>query len=185
MSFATLETPRLILRRFADSDLASFRAYRNDPLVARYQSWETCSEQEAVDFINEQKELEVGTPGRWFQFAIELKGEGTLIGDCSLKVDHGDARQAEVGFTLAREQQGRGYATEAVSRVLDYAFMSLGLHRVVAITDCENRASAALLERLGMRREGHFIQNVWFKGRWGDEYLYAILREEWRRRRAV
>jgi RimJ/RimL family protein N-acetyltransferase len=53
------------------------------------------------------------------------------------------------------------------------------LHRVIAITDCENAASVALLERLGLRREGHFLQNVWFKGTWGDEYLYAILHEEW------
>lgn len=48
------------------------------------------------------------------------------------------------------------------------------------IADCENAASIALLERLGMRREGHFIQNIWFKGKWGDEYLYAILEEEWK-----
>ena len=66
-----------------------------------------------------------------------------------------------------------------MSNVLEYAFMQLGLHRVVAITDCENEASVALLDGLGMRREGHFIQNIWFKGKWGDEYLYAILKDEW------
>jgi RimJ/RimL family protein N-acetyltransferase len=50
---------------------------------------------------------------------------------------------------------------------------------VIAITDVENAPSVALLERLGLRREGHFRQNVWFKGKWGDEYLYAMLQEEW------
>ena len=69
--------------------------------------------------------------------------------------------------------------------MLNYAFTKLELHRVIAITDCENERSVALLSRLGMRREGHFIQNIWFKGKWGDEYLYAVLREEWLRKRAM
>lgn len=177
--FAGLETARLTLRRFADTDLAPFRAYRNDPDIARYQSWSDFSEQEARDFIAAQKRLRPGIPGQWFQFAIELKTTGALVGDCALKIDEHEPRQAEIGFTLAREHQGRGYASEAVSRVLDFVFGVLGVHRVIAITDCENDASVALLEGLGMRREGHFIQNVWFKGKWGDEYQYAILRDEW------
>ena len=67
----------------------------------------------------------------------------------------------------------------AGTHVLDYAFGSLGLHRIIAIADCRNAPSWALLERLGMRREGHFVENSWFKGDWADEYLYAILRHEW------
>jgi aminoglycoside 6'-N-acetyltransferase len=125
------------------------------------------------------KEIQPWVPGAYFQIAIELKETGLLVGDCAMKIDEDDERQAEIGFTLARAYQGRGIASEAVSCVLEYAFASLGLHRVIAITDCENAASVALLERLGLRREGHFRQNVWCKGKWGDEYLYAILHEEW------
>jgi RimJ/RimL family protein N-acetyltransferase len=66
---------------------------------------------------------------------------------------------------------------------LDYAFDDLGLHRVAAIADCRNKPSWALLERVGMRREGHFLENVWFKGGWSDEYLYAVLKDEWLRKR--
>ena len=120
-----------------------------------------------------------GTPGEWFQFAIALKGADDLIGDCVSKVDGGDARQAEIGFTLSRAYQGEGYAAEAVSRLLDWAFGELGLHRVVAITDQRNEPSSRLLERLGMRREGSFVRNAWFKGEWASEYLYAVLGEEW------
>jgi RimJ/RimL family protein N-acetyltransferase len=177
--FTGLETARLILRHFWDGDLAPFMAYRNDPVVARYQGWEGISEAEARAFIEEQKMVQPGVPGQWFQIAIELKETGTLAGDCALKINEHDERQAEIGYTLARAYQGKGIASEAVSRVLDYAFRTLGLHRVIAITDCENAASITLLERLGLRREGHFIQNVWFKGKWGDEYLYAILEKEW------
>jgi RimJ/RimL family protein N-acetyltransferase len=82
---------------------------------------------------------------------------------------------------FARRHQGKGYASEAVRLLLHYAFDTLGKHRMVAITDAKNAPSIALLERLGMRREGHFIQNVWFKGAWGDECLYAMLRDEWLR----
>ncbi len=108
-----------------------------------------------------------------------MKTTNALAGHVALCVKADDARQAEIGFTLARAYQGQGFAGEAVQCVLEYAFATLGLHRIIAITDCENAPSVALLERLGLRREGHFRQNIWFKGRWGDEYLYAILRAEW------
>ncbi len=178
-NFTLLETTRLRLRHFVDSDLLAFMAYRNDPEVARYQSWENINEPEARAFIQEQKEIQPGVPGQGFQIAIELKAKGVLIGDCYFKINELDDRQAEIGFSLSRVYQGQGFATEAVSRFLNYAFLIFNLHRIIAITDCENTASVALLERLGMRREGHFLKNVWFKRKWGDEYLYAILEEEW------
>jgi RimJ/RimL family protein N-acetyltransferase len=180
--FTTLETTRLRLRHFTDTDLLAFMAYRNDPVVARYQSWEDISEKDARAFIQEQKEIQPGVPGQGFQIAIELKETSVLIGDCYFIINELDDRQAEIGFTLSRAYQGRGFATEAVSCFLNYSFLTFDLHRVIAITDCENAAATALLERLGMRREGHFLQNIWFKGKWGDEYLYAILKEEWLRK---
>jgi len=176
--FTALETIRLRLRHFKDSDLPHFMGYRNDPDVARYQSWEGISESEARTFIQAQKETQPGIPGHGFQVAIELKATCILIGDIYFTINELDHRQAEIGFTLSREYQGYGYATEAVSCFLNYAFLTFDLHRIIAIADCENTASVALLERLNMRREGHFLQNIWFKGKWGDEYLYAILREE-------
>lgn len=179
--FKTLESERLVLRRFAESDLTAFLAYLNDPLVARYQTWESYTEQQAKDVIQKQLNLEPGIPGQWFTFAVELKETGELAGHVALKVQ--DRHQAEIGFTFSREHQGKGIAREAATAVMDYLFTKLEFHRVIAIADCENEKSVALLNRLGMRREGHFIQNIWFKGKWGDEYLYAILREEWLARR--
>ena len=177
--FTEIESARLRLRHFRDSDITLFMGYRNDPIVAKYQSWEGISELEARTFIQEQKKVQPGVPGQGFQIAIELKATGVLIGDCYFTINAFDHRQAEIGFTLSHEFQGHGYAAEAVSCFLNYAFHTFDLHRIIAITDCENIASVALLERLGMRREGHFIQNIWFKGKWGDEYLYAILKDEW------
>ncbi|MBA2396984.1 MAG: GNAT family N-acetyltransferase [Ktedonobacteraceae bacterium] len=182
VNFITDETVRLRLRPFIESDLPAFITYRNDPMVARYQSWEGISQEEAEAFLREQQSIQPDIPGQGMQIAIEYKETGALIGDCYFIINEHDRHQAEIGYTLARAYQGRGFATEAISCLLTYVFTRFHLHRIIAITDCENAASVALLERIGMRREGHFHQNIWFKGKWGDEYLYAILREEWFKR---
>lgn len=183
--FTSIKSARLVLRRFADADLAPFFAYINDPLVARYQTWVSYTEEQARDIIERQKGLEPGRPGQGFTFAAELKETKALVGHVALSVKEADHRQAEIGFTFAREYQGKGLAKEAAEMVLAYAFTRLGIRRVVAVTDCENERSVALLGRLGMRREGHFIENIWFKGGWGSEYLYALLRKEWLSRHAT
>jgi RimJ/RimL family protein N-acetyltransferase len=174
-----LHSQRLSLRRFTADDLQAFFDYRNDPLVSRYQSWEGCTRDQAAAFISAQAAQEPGVPGQWLQVAIAVRDTDQLVGDCGLKVHSRDPRQATLGITLARPHQGRGYATEALSTLLDYLFGTIKLHRVVADTDPENTSSWRLLERLGMRREAHTRQSLWFKGRWADEYLYAILEKEW------
>lgn len=175
-----LETARLVLRSFQDSDLDAFVDYRSDPDVARYQGWNApFPEETAVAFIEEMKNKPLGLAGEWYQVAIALKASGTLIGDCAYHLFAEDARQAEIGFTLARAYQGHGYATEAVTALLGLLFGEFQLHRVTAICDIENRPSFHLLDRIGMRREGHFVKNIWFKGAWGSEYHYAMLYQEW------
>ena len=176
--FTAIETSRLRIRPFRDDDAVAFATYRGNPAVALYQSWESYSEKEARLLISDMQRLSPGMPGQWYQFALELKTDAALIGDCGLYTDEVEP-QGKVGYSLAPDYQGKGYAHEAVSAVFDYAFHRLGFHRVVAQALCENDRSIALMERLGMRREGHFIQSTWFQGRWADEYLYAILRDEW------
>src|SRR5712692_7279584 len=134
-NFTTLETTRLRLRHFRDTDLPLFMAYRNDPEVARYQSWEGISKSEACTFIREQREIQPGVPGQGFQIAIELKETGVLIGDCYFIVNELDNRQAEIGFSISRAYQGQRFATEAVSCFINYAFLTFNLHRIIAITD--------------------------------------------------
>jgi RimJ/RimL family protein N-acetyltransferase len=175
-----LQTDRLLIRSFQDSDLEAFITYRSDPAIARYQGWEApYSRETATAFVQEMKQKEPGTPGEWCQLAIELKAGGEMIGDCAFHILAEDPRQAEIAFTLSQGYQSRGYATEAVTRLLDYLFGEVGMHRVRAICDVENLASVRLLERVGMRREAHLIENVWFKGAWGSEYWYGLLKREW------
>jgi aminoglycoside 6'-N-acetyltransferase len=175
-----LQTARLLLRPFVPSDASIFAAYRSDPEVARYQGWEAPFEvPQARAFIASMEQVVPGTPGAWYQLAICLRETGELVGDCAFRVLADEARQGEIGFTLARPHQGHGYATEAVKGLLGHLFGALKLHRVRAICDVENPASARVLERVGFRCEGQFRENAWFKGHWSSEYLYAILSREW------
>jgi RimJ/RimL family protein N-acetyltransferase len=177
--FTGIETERLILRRLTPADLPTLLAYRNDPLVAEYQSWTSMSQREGELFIAEMQTLEPGMRNEWFQFAIERKSDGAHIGDCALHTLD-DTRQGEIGYTLARAEQGQGYAREAVAAMVEYAFAVLKMHRISATADVENAPSYRLLEALGFRREGTVIEAGWFHGRWCSEHLYAMLAREWR-----
>jgi RimJ/RimL family protein N-acetyltransferase len=178
-----IETERLLLRHFHESDLEPFLAYRNDPEVRKYQGWQVPYLREmAADFIDEMKAAVPGEEGRWFQTAIQRKADHVLIGDLAFHPLRGNPRQAYFGFTLARPFWGQGYASEAARALLDHLFGVLAMHRIIADCDVDNANSYRLLERLGFRREAHHVENYWLGGdRWGDEYVYALLEREWRR----
>ncbi|MEZ0094248.1 GNAT family N-acetyltransferase [Streptacidiphilus sp. EB129] len=175
-----LETPRLQVRRFRPEDAPALAAYRSDPAVAFYQGWTApVSAEAAAALVREFAAADPGRPG-WFQYAIELRAEGCLVGDVGVKL-HENLMQAEVGFTLARERQGQGYATEAVRAVLRDLFERRGLHRVSAECDARNLDSARLLERLGFQEEGRRPANTWMKGEWTDDVLFGLLADRWTR----
>lgn len=180
-SFTNLVSERLIIRRFEPADAEPLAAYRSDAEVACYQAWECPYPRHAAkQFIASLRGLAPGTPGSWFQFAVSLAPSGPLIGDIGLRTTRGDPRQAELGFTLSTAHQGHGHATEAVARVVRYAFERLAMHRVFSLTDSRNRRAQRLLERLGFRRAGDLRERTWFKGAWASELLYARLASEWR-----
>ena len=178
--FHRLRTDRLILRRFAMDDIESFAAYRSDPGVARYQSWDPpFTLAQGQRFIEALAATDPDTPGEWFQLAVVEASTQAHIGDLAALVDGANPRLATIGFTLARAAQGKGYATEAVTGLLDYLFVARHKHRVAARCDIRNVQSIAVLERLGMKREAHYRKSAWWKGEWTDELVYATLAEEW------
>jgi RimJ/RimL family protein N-acetyltransferase len=178
-SAAFFETPLLRVRPFGDDDLEEFVAYRAHPEVERYQSWSNFTVDSGRALIESMRGLSPGVPGQWYQFAVEERASATLVGDLAFRVNESEPREAEVGFSLAPPQQGKGYGTEALRALLGYAFGTLGLHRTFAVTDALNAPAAALLERVGMRREAYFHENVFFKGAWGSEFVFAMLDREW------
>lgn len=171
-------TEHLVLRHMTTDDAATLAAYRSDPAQARYQSWETpYPVDRAQALIADMLDVRLAQPGAWLQIGIETGGR--LIGDIAVRVDADDPRQATVGFTLAADAQGHGYATEALRALISLLFTGHGVHRIYADCDTRNDPSVALLERIGMRREAHHHKSAWWKGAWTDEYVYAILAEEW------
>lgn len=176
MNPPVLKTENLVIRAFERKDLETFTQYRSQEMVAKYQSWSNYTYQDAVKFFESMDYSTFGREGNWYQLAISSFDSDELIGD--IAVHFIDQDQIEIGFTIAPQHQGKNIATKAVSCFLRYVFGELNKHRVVATTDAENTASYRLLEKLSFRREGHFIQNIFFKGAWGDEYQYALLHSE-------
>ncbi|RAG87186.1 N-acetyltransferase [Streptacidiphilus pinicola] len=169
-----LDTPRLTLRRFRAEDAPALAAYRSDPEVAHFKSWTApVSAETARAWVRDFAAASPAEPGL-FPYAIELTAERRLIGDIGVRL-HENLRQAELGFTLARDAQGHGYATEALRAVLADLFDTRGLHRVSAECDARNLRSAALLERVGFVLEGRPRQATWLKGEWTDDLVFGLL----------
>lgn len=179
-----LHTQRLLLRNFTASDLEAFLAYRNDPEVAKYQSWSLPYTREKGEaFIREMQDMHAPKQGDWLQLALELKETGAFIGDVAFGVKQEDIRQCSVGFTIASAHWKRGYATEAMTALLDYLFEDVDMHRLVADCDTENTGSWKTLEKLGFRREAHFVESFLQAGQYRSEYFYGLLQREWRARK--
>jgi RimJ/RimL family protein N-acetyltransferase len=174
-TFLPIETARLVLRRLEPADAAGLSAYRSDPAVAQYQSWQTPYPlATAQRLIEEMAHLDGPSASEWVQIAVEH--DGALIGDVAVHL-HDDGHTARIGYTIARSHQRRGFGTEAAGAVVDRLFES-GVHRVQASVDARNVASARLLERLGFRHEGTAISSELDRGEWCDIAHYAILRDE-------
>jgi aminoglycoside 6'-N-acetyltransferase len=172
--FTEIRTDRLVIRRFRPEDVEAFAAYRSDPAVARYQSWDAYTHALAEAFVVELANLHPGIPGEWFQFAVADAASDALLGDTALCIDAADPSRSEIGFTFAPAHQGKGYATEAVRATIDYTFDRLGVELVLGVTDARNTASIALLERIGMTHVS--TAHVEFKGEWCDEHTYELRR---------
>jgi RimJ/RimL family protein N-acetyltransferase len=171
---------RIVLRPFERGDLAAFVAYRREPAVAAYQSWDTgFSDADAARFLAEQEGLELITPGRWVQRAIADAQDGQLLGDVAVHALAATPRTAEVGITLAPAAQGRGLAAEAVRTLLAALFDQYGMHRVVAHADDRNVPVQRLLEGVGFRCEARHGDADWFKDEWSTLRTYALLAGEW------
>lgn len=177
----SIATSRLLLRNFRASDLEAFLAYRNDLKVAQYQGWQIpYSREKGEAFIQEVQSIHAPKQGEWMQVAVVLKKTDELVGDIGCVLKQGDERQAVVGYVIASPHWRNGYAYEAMQAWLDHLFEDLDLHRVVADCDTENTASYQLLEKLGFRREAHFIESYLENGIYTNEYHYGLLQREWR-----
>ena len=174
----TIETDRLLLRDFRPEDFEAFYQSSRDPEYQQYYSeketgrefWKMIFER-ILDSINATARLK-------FQMAICLK-TGEIIGTCGVRIEDQENQQASFGCAIARPYWGKSLAYEASHRILEYGFSGLPVHRVYAETISENTHARLLIERLGMKLEGVLRQNRYFRGRWWNTAIYAILKDEW------
>ncbi|MDV3427138.1 MAG: GNAT family N-acetyltransferase [Bacillota bacterium] len=174
-----ISTERLILKGITVSDAESMFTYRSNPKIYKYQSFKPQTLEDVEEFISEKIAKIPNVPDTWYQLGIFIKETGELAGDIGIHFIDPDNLQAEIGYTLSLEHQSKGYASEAVTGVIDYLFNNLHKHRITASVDPGNTRSIKLLERIGMRKEAHFIKSLWFNNEWADDMVYAILNEEW------
>jgi [ribosomal protein S5]-alanine N-acetyltransferase len=174
-----LETSRLRLREFTLEDWPDVQAYCADPLVVQFMYFGPSSVEETKVHLHWCLEKAKEEPRCLYELGIVLKAEQRLIGSCTLALNPAERREAAFSYLLNRHEWGQGYATEAMHALFDFGFNVLGLHRVADAVDPANVASLRVLEKLGLRREGHLRAAVWHKERWWDEYIYAILDHEW------
>ena len=171
-------TERLVLRPFRSGDEADVLAYRTRENVLRYMPADALDEDTARAFISERaRAIRLAADGDFIALAVER--EGRVIGDVMIRTGHLADRQAELGWAFHPDFHGHGYTTEAARELIGVAFGDLSMHRAWAQLDPRNVASARLCERLGMRQEAYFRQDIWFKGEWGDTVIYALLASEW------
>ncbi len=174
--FYSLKTERLSLRVLNMDDKEQFFKYRSNPEIYRFQSWKPSSIEEIEAFIELNLAAIPNTPCTWLQLAVCLK-DGRLIGDIGIHFLD-DGCQVELGYTISPDYQGRGYAREAVQAVIDFLFFSLGKHRITASVDPGNLSSIKLLEKMGFRKEAHFVKSYLMDNEWCDDCVYALLGED-------
>jgi len=172
-TFTPLQTPRLSLRRITPRDWPAIHRYMSDPAVTRWLPEGLMDEAQAQAFARKN----AGRSAK--AVAVIERDTDELVGHMAFHPWFGHATH-EIGWVIAADRQGLGYATEAAGVLIDYAFGALRCHRVIATCQPENPPSWRVMEKLGMRREAHFRQGLHREsGEWWDEYFYALLADEY------
>lgn len=179
-----LRTERLDLRPFTETDLDVVHTLHSNPDVVRYLYWGPNDEETSrVMLARKMRRTALIDAGDSLSLAVVVRESGRVVGDAAFFWHNAQHRSGEIGYIFDPAFHGHGYATEAGTELLRFGFENVGLHRITGRLDGRNTASARVLERLGMRREAHLVQNELVKGEWTDEVIYAMLEDEWRDRR--
>jgi RimJ/RimL family protein N-acetyltransferase len=181
-----LRTQRLDLRPYESGDLDHLRDMYTREDVVRYLYWGPMDEDQLRESLAKKVRRRVlGDEGDGLNVLGVERESGEVVGEALLFWASRAHRTAEVGFVVKPGFQGRGYATEMGAEMLRLGFDECDLHRVTGQCDARNAASAAVLERLGMRREAHLVENEFVKDEWCSGLNYALLSREWAATRAA
>lgn len=173
-----LETNQLIIRPITLNDKESIFEYRSDTETNKYQGWIPATIADVEVFIGKIAKL-IDEPGTWFQFVVIEKETEKIVGDIGIHFFDIENKQVEIGCTLNKVFQNKGYATESLKCVIGYLFKTLNKHRIIASIDPGNRNSIRLVERIGFRKEAHFVESLLMNGKWVDDLIYALIERDW------
>ena len=176
-----IETERLILRPLKLVDVEDLFEYQSRVEIVRYIPWPERTREQVVEALEKtisQGKEKLENVGDYIVLAWELKDSGKVIGQSNTALRSTNDKLADIGWVTHQDFQRQGYAFEATYSLIRYLFENFPLHRIVADIDTRNPESAAMAEKLGMRREGEFKSAEFFKGAWCDMWLYAILKDE-------
>lgn len=171
----TLVGPRLLLRDFRAADVEAVHSFAADPVVTGFTDFGPNTPEESAEFVRAAV-AQAHLPDRTaFGLAAELAATGQVIGSVSVAVTSVEHRRGDLGYVFHRAHWGQGYASEAAALLLAFGRGALGLHRVEATCHPDNRASARVLEKIGMRCEGRLRDHLLVRGAWRDSLLYAAV----------
>ncbi len=179
-----LATARLILRRLKTSDAPDMFEYASDQEVARYVMWDAhkALDDSLIFIMWTLDRYQKDEAGEW---GIELKESSRLIGSMGfVKLDEANSC-ASIGYALANRYWGQGIMTEAVERLIEFAFGEMNLNRVEAVHFLPNEASGRVMQKAGMKYEGILRQRMYSKNKYWDVKQYAIIREDWESRKGA
>ncbi|KAA5834617.1 GNAT family protein [Saccharopolyspora hirsuta] len=177
---APITTDRLVLRPFTLEDVDDVWSYQRRPDVTQHLLWEARDRAQVEAAVEQMaRERALTEDGDCLSLAAVLPETGQVVGQVELVCLSREDRQGEIGYVFNPDFQGQGLATEAARALLRLGFEGLDLHRIIARCSAHNLASAKLVERLGMRREAHFIDSRFVRGSWREEFVYAMLQREW------
>jgi RimJ/RimL family protein N-acetyltransferase len=178
-----IETDRLTLRRYLETDYDDLLRLQSDVDVARFLLHDARTPEQVREALaGRLADVPMDTDGQALTVAVIQRETGQHVGEVTLFMNSVEHRTGELGYVFHPESAGRGFATEAAAELLRLGFEELGLHRIIARLDARNTGSMKLLERLGLRQEAHFVKNEFLKGEWTDELVFAMLAEEWDKR---
>lgn len=178
-----IETDRLTLRRYVESDYDDLLKLQSNPDVARFLLYDARTPEQVKEALaGRLADVPMDTDGQALTVAVILRETGQHVGEVTMFVQSAEQRTGEIGYVFHPEFHGRGFAAEATIELLRLGFEQLGMHRVIARLDARNTGSVNLLKRLGLRQEAHFVRNEYLKGEWTDELVFAMLADEWNQR---
>ena len=170
-----ITTSRFILREYTDADFEGVHIYAKDPETVSFMTWGPNTHEDTYNFIRlaiSQQKIE---PQVNYHFVVALNETDQIIGGCGIHIHRVEHKGAEIGYCFNKQFWRMGYATETVGALLKFGFKTLKLHRIIATCDPNNIGSELVMQKNGLRKEAHFVEELWQKGRWRDSLHYELV----------